>query len=395
MSSHDLSRLKIDRSSGDSGGSGGRARSPVVVILLAVILAYIGWNEFEKRSGPGLPEVTAVRAVRTGGAPAASGVSANGYVVARTRAALSTDIPGRLVELHVEEGSRVEEGQLIARLDVRELTAARDRAAADLRRAEANLRLAELQLERVRPLVTDGDASQADLDRAEADVDVAKADVAALRAALDEIEVRIDKSSVYAPFSGMVIEKNAEVGEIVSSVSAGTNSRGAVVTVVDFSSLEVQVELAQTSLAAARVGAPVRIVLDAFPDDPYPGRVRQIWPTADRQKATVELRVEFLERDERILPDMGVRATFLEEAETGSVAPRVLIPSSAVRPGPDPAVFILDGGTAVLRRVTIEPVDEPGMVQVLDGLRGAELLIDAPAATLEDGSRVVRKEMER
>lgn len=388
MSQPDLSKLRIDR----SGGTGAAARGGGGLAILAILLllGYVAWKEWGERSGPDLRRVSVVRVNRLGGGPAKSGVSANGYVVARTRAALSTDIPGRLVDLRVEEGSRVRAGDLIARLDIRELEAERDRGAAELRQAEADERLATLQLERVRPLVERGDSSQAELDEAQAELDRARARVSSARAALAETEVRIDKSSVYAPFDGIVIEKNAEVGEVVSSVSTGTSSRGAVATLVDFSSLEVQVELAQSALGAARPGAPMSIVLDAYPEKSYPGRVRQIWPTADRQKATVELRVEFLERDERILPDLGVRVTFLGEEETAGVAPRVLIPESAVFGAPRTSVFLLEGEVVRLVPVSVAPAAEPGQVEVLSGLRGGELLVDAPAATLADGDRVLR-----
>ena len=313
MNTPNLQQLRIAR---DDGGGGRRGGSRLGVIVLLLLLGYIAWNEFGRGStGPALPEVTVSRVSRVGGALPRSGISANGYVVARVRAALSTDIPGRLVELRVEEGSRVQKGELVARLDTRELEAGRDRAAAELRQAEASTRLAQLELERVTPLVESGDASVSARDQAQADLDIGIARQAGIRATIAEIDVRIDKSSVFAPFDGIVVEKNAEVGEVVSSVSSGANSRGAVVTLVDFNSLEVQIELAQTSLSAAQIGAPVRIELDAYKDRSYTGRVRQIWPTADRQKATVELRAEFLERDERILPELGVRVTFVGEEE--------------------------------------------------------------------------------
>jgi len=390
LSEPDLQRLRIDRSGGAPRAA--RGGSALAIAALLLLVGYAAWNEAGKRAGPDLPRVSVVRATRTGGGPAKSGVSANGYVVARTRAALSTDIPGRLIELRVEEGSRVRQGDLIARLDIRELEAARDRGAADLREAEANERLAVLELERIRPQVERGDASQSELDRAEANVESSRARVSGTRAALAEIDVRIDKSSVFAPFDGIVIEKNAEVGEVVSSVSTGTSSRGAVATVVDFASLEVQVELAQSSLGAARPGAPVQIVLDAYPEKSYPGRVRQIWPTADRQKATVELRVEFLERDERILPDLGVRITFVEEAEMWGAEARVLVPAGAVIEAPEPSVFVIEGETVRLVPVTITPAAAPGLVAVLSGLRGGELLVDNPPAALADGDRVAQEE---
>ncbi|MGA1489140.1 MAG: efflux RND transporter periplasmic adaptor subunit [Planctomycetota bacterium] len=395
MNTPDLSRLTIDRGASGAAGrnrpAGGGSKLTLLVLLL--LLGYIGWNEFGRPEiGPELPRVKVSRVAKVGGALPRSGVSANGYVVPRTRAALSTDIPGRLVELRVEEGSRVSKGELVARLDTRELEASRQRTAADLQRTEALVTLAELELGRIEALVESGDATPADRDRARADLDVARAQREGTRAILDEIEVRIDKSSVYAPFDGIVVEKNAEVGEIVSSVGAGANSRGAVATLVDFESLEVQVELAQSSLAAAREGAPVRIELDAWKDRSYPGRVRQVWPTADRQKATVELRAVFLERDERILPELGVRVTFIADEELGGAPPRILLPAGALTPGPEAAVFIYEDGVARRRAVLTERAEEPGFLRVLRGLSGGELVIESPPAGLLDGDQVERKE---
>ncbi len=392
-----------------------------------------GWFAFASR----LPVVELARVQRVGGAAAQSGVAANGYVVARTQAALSTDIQGRIVELPVEEGDRVRQGDLIARLDTRQLEAnlarARQTAAVaeaelarawqeqvrselEITRARAALQLADSDLARAVALVARGDERQSVLDAAQAARDQAaavlesaeaarrsqdaavvssQASLEVAKAAIREIDVMIEKSSVRAPFDGVITRKNAEVGEVVSAIGAtGPNARGAVATLVDFSTLEVQVELAQTSLGAARKDAAVLIYLDAFPEQAYRGRVRQIWPTADRVKATVELRCEFLERDDRILPEMGVRVVFSSpDAAGGDEKPvEVLVSARALVRGPEPSVFLFAAGRVERRAVQIAEERPDGLARVASGLLGNELVVLDPPAGLQDGDSVQRKE---
>ncbi len=432
----DLQRLKIDRGTATARRAGGKLPW---ILLAAVLLAagWFGWRNGWFLGGAGAPFVELARVQRIGGAVAQSGVAANGYVVARTQAALSTDMQGRLVEMPVEEGMRVKRGDLIARLDTEQLEATlersrhavlgaeadieraareleRFRAEEDRARAERNLALTER--DRIAKLVASGDERQSALDSAQgaleqaeaglnsaaAAVQVQAASGESLRAGCDaarssvrEIEVMIAKSSVRAPFDGVITRKNAEVGEVVSAIGAtGPNARGSVATLVDFETLEVQVELAQTSLVAARPGAQVLIYLDAFPEDAYRGRVRQIWPTADRVKATVELRCEFLDRDDRILPEMGVRVVFVPEgadAHAGKPA-EVLVPARALVRGAETAVFLFADGRVERRAVKIGEERDDGMARVESGLSGNELVVLDPPAGLQDGDGVRRKE---
>ncbi|MDG2149551.1 MAG: efflux RND transporter periplasmic adaptor subunit [Planctomycetota bacterium] len=389
----DLSRLSIDRSaSGGSGGSGGRGGWWMCLVLL---VAFAGWEFWRGGWATALesrPTVSAGTVRRAGGVVQSEGTSANGYVVARRQAALSTDIQGRIVELRVEEGDRVEEGELVARLDTRELLAMRKQTLAEIERAEATLALASTEFSRHEKLLVTGDTSVSRRDSSLAARDEARASLDAYKASLEAIDVRIDKSSVYAPFSGIITAKDAELGEVVSAVGAiGPTARGAVATLVDFETLEVQVELSQSTLAVATEGAPVRIYLDAFPRDSYQGRVRQIWPQADRTKATVEVRVEFLERDARILPELGVRAVFLppekESSEEGDGG--LYAPASAIVEGEGgPFVFLLQGEQLVRNPVTLigEPV--AGEVKVLSGLQGNERVVLNPSPELSDGMAV-------
>ncbi len=390
---HDLTKLTIQRKVPTA------QRWPWVIatILLLAVGGLWLWQRYG--SGGGIPalsfqrKVEVGRVLRVGGAAAKSGTAANGYVVARRRAALSTEIQGRVVEMRVEEGDLVEEGALIARLDTAQLEAALSQIEAQVRQADASAVFARKDYDRLAKLEVPRDITPSRLDRALADRDQAVAFADSLRAGIDEIEVRIRNSSVIAPFAGVIVEKNAEVGEVVSAISgSGPNARGAVATLIDRQSLEVQVELAQTSLRAAELEAPVLIYLDAFPDDAYKGRVRQIWPTADRTKATVELRVSFLERDDRILPEMGVRVVFVPKEEAEPTPPEVWVPAAAVvDPTGEASVFLFASDSVERRSIAVAQGARDGRLRVLEGLTGTEMVVLDPPGDLLDGDEVRRK----
>ncbi len=230
------------------------------------------------------------------------------------------------------------------------------------------------------------EAAQAAQREAEARVPVLRANREASQAALDQTEVR-------APFDGIVVLKDAEVGEVVTPNGLGGNARGSVATMVDFATLEVQVELPETNLSAAVVGESATIFLDAYPDRPYAGRVERIWPTANRQKATVEVRVRFEQPDQFLRPEMGARIVFgaapaPSNGDAKPSAPVVLVQRSAVVPiDGRPHVFLLERDVARVKAVRLGD-EKSGRVVVLEGLAGGERLIDAPPATLADGDRV-------
>lgn len=389
----DLSRLRIERG-GTNAVGGGRGGWIAFVLLLLAAAGYVAWSEGLLGASDERPRVTLGRVVRAGEIVARTGTSANGYVVARRRAALSTDIQGRIVELLVDEGDAVVRGQLVARLDTRQLEAALAQARADEESARVVAERLHLDRERYASLLPTGDIDEAEYDRVRLEHEGAVAHLAAMEARVDEIEVMLDKSAVYAPFDGVITAKNAEVGEVVSALGAsGPDSRGAVATLVDFSTLEVQVELAQSSLKAARIGASANIFLDAWPEHRYRGRVRQIWPTANRQKATVEVRIEFLERDDRILPEMGVRVVFVDDEpsdpDPGDDAPRVLVPDAAlVRDGSATWVFVSVEGRAARQDVELGGAPSGGLVPVTAGLIGGESVVLSPPASLLDGDEI-------
>lgn len=459
----DVSALRIDRSKRGARSNPWIARAGGVI---AVVVAF----QFGIRPCVGKvsemtrPEVQVHLVTRQTASERASvtGVASNGYIVARVRAALSADAPGRLVEMNVVEGSVVEEGTVVARLYYAEYEAllaraeaASDQCVASLARGEADIaageagvqradsdlrasqaareaarakeRLAETDLERAKQLVADGvervqfldravqefASAAAEEDRADATVDSAMASVtearsllASLEAALAETAAKqrvaeadvaaaaanLDKTYIRAPFAGVVVHKEAEVGEVVSPNSQGGRSRGSVATIVDLESLEVQAEVPETSLSAVHVGGSARVFLDAWPSRGYEVRVDRVWPIADRQKATVEVRAVFLEPDERLRPEMGLRIVFRGEGVVGSSAsdegPLIKLPASAVvERGGAQGVFLIEASRVRFHEVQCAE-GPPGSVAVAAGLVGGEKIVLRPTDDLSDGDAV-------
>lgn len=479
----DLQSLKIDRGPKPTAVRGGRRRRAPSGLLGLLVLAGLGaggwlcWprlsvvlDEFR------LPAVQTylIPELRPAAAAAVRGTAANGYIVAARRAALSSDVPGRIVELSVREGSVVRQGEIVARLFADEFRAALDRALADretaaatlvraaaaataasadlqqveatvaalaaqVEEATAQLQFATLECDRQRSLLASGAGSGRELERADSEATALRARVRTLaanltasdtaiaaakqRAVVATAEVRVaeaqqkaaaaaaalakatlDKTDVRAPFDGIVVLKDAEVGEVVSpNVQGGSNARGAVCTLVDFDSLEVQANVPETTLAAVQQGAPAVVFLDAFPEQRYEGRVDRIWPTADRQKATIEVRVKLLRRDERLRPEMGVRVVFERPGEVaaaptpGTDENLLLVPESALFPPPpgtagvgDPsarAAFLVERD--VVRLVAVSIADRRGnQIAVRRGLAVGQRLVLQPPTSLQDGDRV-------
>ncbi len=329
-----------------------------------------------------------------------------------------------------EEGARRAAADLeTARADLVRLRKQSEASKAAVDSAAARLVQRKAEVARVRDLAGKGVSTQSELDDAQAAFDVATADVVSARAAqeaaeagvatgvareavaqvevgiaaaraeaagaaLDMARAALEKTNVRAPFDGIVVLKDAEVGEVVSPFSqGGSNARGSVVTMVDFASLEVQANVPQTSLDAVLAGAPATIFLDAWPDHPYEGRVDRIWPTADRQKGTIEVRVVFLAPDDRLRPDLGVRVVFrpadaAPEAPPAAAAPAILVPEDAlVRAEGGYAVFVLSRDTVRLRSVVVGEAKD-GRVALREGLADGETIVVAPPPTLADGARV-------
>jgi RND family efflux transporter MFP subunit len=407
-SSADLSGLAIDRNAPDPGRAQGakwiRVALLAVIVLAAGVAVYglVGEKTIDVR-------VAAAEAI--GGSPGTGGaelLTANGYVVARQRASVSSEVSGRLAALYVEEGSRVTQGQVLGMLQNQDQRAAVESAKAALAAAEAqsaeakaSAREADLELGRSRELLAKGLVSQADFDAVQAKADVAaarvqsaQAQIGSARANLDAAQVAYEKTFIRAPFAGAVLRKEAEVGEIVSPIpSSGGLTRGAIVTMANLASLQVDVDVNEGYVARTHEGMRTEIALDAYPNDRFPGRVRQIVPTADRQKATVLVKVSFDSLDARVLPDMGAKVTFFSDgapdaAVASPVAAAVSIPRAAVREQEGRAVvYVVEAGRASERGIAPHPLG-PDRVSVSGGIAPGEMVIvDAPLG-LADRARV-------
>ena len=342
---------------------------------------------------PRAPQVRVALAGATGGGTLSSeGISANGYVVARTKASVSARISGRLQHLGVTEGTRVKAGEEIARIESGDFEAQLASAKATAAEIEAQLAQARRDLGRARALRSQGLNSDADLENAETRVIVLGAQLNAAHAQVELARVNFDNTRVRAPFDGTVLRKDAEVGEIVAPSSAGGGlTRTAIVTMADLGTLEVEVDVNEAYIAQIGSDQAARITLDAYPDTSFAGRVRQVVPTADRQKATVQVKVSILDRDRRILPEMGAKVVFLREGEDGPVAAaprRVTVPAAAVVTGADGArVWVLENGRVAAREVEVGPA-RGDQVEIRRGLAGGESVVVDPPAGIRNGTRV-------
>jgi RND family efflux transporter MFP subunit len=399
-----LSQLRIDRSAPPPERSGSRWPwiAAGVVVLLAVLLA-VGWLMREDA----VPVRTAAAQAQTTAAAAGSVLDATGYVTARRMATVSSKVTGKVLEVLIEEGQRVEEGEVMARLEPTDADAQRDLSAArvqasrsDVVRAAAQLKLAEQTLARSRDMAQRQLIAASALDQAQAERDALAAQLQSARSNLQvSIEslalsdIGVDNTVVRAPFAGVVTVKAAQPGEIISPMSAGGGfTRTGIGTVVDMESLEIQVDVNESTIGRVQPGQKVEAVLNAYPEWRIPAEVIAIVPTADRSKATIKVRIAFLERDERVVPDMGVRVSFLESAPVdGSAAPvinGVTVPAEAVvqRDGRTIA-FVVRDERASLRELQAGDARD-GQRRVSSGLAVGEQVVLAPPAELEDGAKV-------
>lgn len=400
---HDLSRLRIHRDRPAPGVRRALRWSAYIAASSALVVLAIF---FVARARGGAEVQVAVAERRGGVAGGSTGVTANGYVVARTKASVAAKITGRLEYLGVTEGSVVRKGEIIARLEHRDYAAALAQREAERATAEAALLEARADRDqigrdvaRAEQLVAQGLISTQEAERlsaqlaaADARVRLQEARVQAAEAAVRVARVNLENTNIRAPFDGTVLRKDAEVGEVVApAVTGGGLTRGAVVTMADLESLEVEVDVNEAYIARIRNGQPSRITLDAYPDTSFRGQVRQIVPTADRQKATVLVKVSILDRDPRILPEMGAKVEFIEEGpdEAKAVGPaRVFVPTEAVRDDRGrPVVWLVRGGRLERREVNAAPVTG-GRREIRTGLSGGEQVVVAGPPNLREGARV-------
>ena len=398
----DLDALRIEREPERTGVARWIVWTGLLILLAALGLA--GWR-WAMRERPVEVQVATV-SVRAAGTQAAV-LNASGYVTARRRATVSSKITGKVVEIDVEEGKNVVQGQVLARLDDSTPKAALALAEAQAEAARRGLRENEVRLDQARlaerraaQLLQDRIVSQSQLDQAKADADSIDAHIAALkeqiRVAERQIEVQQTDLTNYvirAPFSGVAISKDAQPGEMVSPVSAGGGfTRTGICTIVDMHSLEIEVDVNESYISRVGTGQDVDAVLDAYPDWHIPAHVITLVPTADRQKATVLVRLGFKQLDPRILPDMAIKVTFLREAgdaTTAAAQPTPLVPRPAITTlGADNFAFVVRGDVVERRAVRLGGTDGD-RVEVVAGLQSGDRVVLSPPPALADGSKVI------
>ena len=345
-----------------------------------------------------LASAVPVRLTRAAFASPRSGavLVASGYVVAQRKAAVASKGTGRLVYLGVVEGDRVRAGQVIARIEDSDIKAQLAQAQASLDLSRAELRDAEHSLARERLLLDSAFSSQASYDAAEARYQRVRASIAIAQAAVQAADVALENTVIRAPFDGTVLSKNADVGEVVAPLAASAFSKSAVVTIADLRSLEVEADVAEANLEAIGPGQPCEIVLDAAPDVRYPGRVAKIVPTADRAKATVQVKVAFRSYDARVLPEMSAKVHFLprpSRAGAGAGAgadtqPVLVVPGTAVAErNARTVVYVVQRGRAVEVPVTVGR-QVGTAVAIRDGLAPGAEVIDSVGERVRPGARV-------
>jgi len=393
----DLASLKIDR---DQPG-----RSPwrwPLILFTPALLGLLALYGLRARQAFAAVEVDTVKAAlqkRDPAAPAGAPIlTASGYVVARRKAVVSAKIQGRLAELRVEEGSRVQSGEIIARLESSDNEAQVVRAKAAVQRAEADLEENRRQARLADKLANENVLSKDQSDAASSRVRIAEAALRQAEAEVTLYQALLQNTLIRAPFTGVVVKKMAEVGESVAPIPPGVNistASGAIVALADLDTLEVEADVSESNVAKLGSNQPAEVTVEAFPERKYKAILRQIIPTADRTKATVQVKVTILDKDKDLKPEMSAKVTFLELAQKRSDTaapveerPTVQVPKTAVlnRDGRS-LVFEVREGKARSRAIVVG-VERSGQVIVKEGLAGGETLVSNPPETLKDGDAV-------
>ncbi|HLK05359.1 MAG TPA: efflux RND transporter periplasmic adaptor subunit [Candidatus Acidoferrum sp.] len=409
MPAADLSSLKI-QDSARSKGSAGKVLAYISAVIGAIVL--LGGAFLAIRGRKPQVEVTTARAA--GGSDQVTALNASGYVTPRRRATVAAKITGRVTGVFFDEGNNVKEGQLLATLDdsdvQKALTTARadkDSAAAGITDLQVQLKLAEIQLKRTQGLVDAKVQTEEALDNAKASVDSFKAKIALTRQQVVAAETRIaeaqqavDNCTIRAPFAGRIVSKDAQVGEMVSPISAGGGfTRTGIATIVDMKSNEIEVDVNEAYIAKVKEKQRVEARLDAYPDDKdkYAAHVRTVIPSADRQKATVKVRISFDHLDDKVLPDMGVKVAFLEDEEPKKKDPnamvaKAVIPLNAVhKEGNIQFVLVVKNDMLERRGVTLG-MERGTDVDVIAGVSPGDMLVVKGPEGLKDGQSVEIKQ---
>lgn len=404
MAADDLSRLKIDKTAKTVQTI--RRKRPMLIIgaaALIVLAAALYWMGIFTPA----QSVEVATVSQTYPSQSFTLLNASGYVVPQRKAAVASKITAQLLEISVEEGSRLKKGDIIAKLEGADAAAARQQAQANvsvsrysLAQARAELEDAKVSYEREKELVAREYTTKAQYDSAEAryrkaaaGVSGAQSAVKAAEAALEAAKVNVEYTVIRAPFDAVVLTKNADIGDIITPLGAAANAKAAVVTIADMNSLQVEADVSESNLEQVKAGQPCEIQLDALPDKRFRGEVHMVIPTADRSKATVMVKVRFIDKDPRVLPEMSAKVAFLSKA----VSPEeeksrtTINPAAVVSRNGKSTVFVIQGGQVGEQEITTgEKLGD--LLVVTGGVKAGDRVVLNPSKGLKSGSRVKQAE---
>jgi RND family efflux transporter MFP subunit len=400
-SSPDLSKLKIERTA-KAQVPGQRSRRRKWLKIALAVLALAAAAVFISRLGGGKAEVETVTVSQAYPSQNYTLLNATGYVVAQRKAALSSKATGRLEWLGVLEGSRVKKDEVIARLENRDVSASLGQAQANIKVAQANLEQGQAELldaqqalKRASELLAQKfiaaasyDSAQARYNKAKAAISAQRAGIAAAQASAQSAQVALDQTVIRAPFDGVILTKSANVGDNITPFSSAADSKGAVVTIADMDTLEVEADVSESSLSRIKVDQPVEIQLDAFPELRLAGVVSRMVPTVDRSKATLLVKVRFIDRDPRVLPDMSAKVAFLSKPVPAGdkAAVTALQPAAIATRDGKAVVFVVADGK--LRQVAVSSGRKVGELVEVGGVKPGDKVVANPDAKLHDGQPV-------
>ena len=399
----DLNALRISRSTSESHPDSSGSRRLMLYLGITALVIIIAGVVFSSGVFSPAEEVQTGTVQLTSASQASAVLTASGYVVASRKAAVGSKGTGRLIWLGVEEGSHVKAGQVIGRLESTDVEAALEQAQASVAASKANLENSKAALEnadsihkREQLLFKRGLAAQSDLTTAESQWKQAEAQVASSEAnerlaekGVQAAQVQVEFTNIRAPFDGTVLTKDADVGDIMTPFGAAAGSRADIVTLADMSSLDAEVDVSESNIEQIHVGQPCQIMLDAVPEKQYNGKVHMIVPTADRSKATILTKVDFLDIDNRVLPEMSLKVIFLKDSsEIDTTGPKLTVPASAVvTRGSKKVVFVIHGNAVTETPVVLGPAMGSG-IEVRQGVSTGDNVVLNPTEKIKTGTKI-------
>lgn len=385
---YDLNNLRIDRSK-DNRAEFYKSKKFLVSLFIVIVVIIIGFAVFNPFSS--VVEVKGTTVSKISHSQSSAVLTASGYVVAQRKAAVASKGMGRLVYLGVVEGDEVKKDAVIARLEDSDIKAQLEQAKANLKLSNADLKEAENNYERQKKLYTTNSTTKPELDAAEARLLRVQANIQVAEAMLKNTEVSLENTLIRAPFNGKVLTKNADVGEVIAPLAGSTSSRGAVVTIADMNSLQVEADVSEANIQKIKINQDCEITLDAYQNYKYPGFVSKIVPTADRSKATIQVKIGFKKYDEKVFPEMSAKVVFLGDQPKDNVEeqkPMIVAPAAAVVTNNGKKyVFKIVDDTAVETEVITGMVSGT-YIEIISGINDGDRIVETVTRKIKNGVKL-------